>query len=535
MKQAIAYTRVSTDEQIKGFSLDVQLRDITAFCKENDYTLINHYEDAGQSGSTIEGRPSFVKMLSDIKNKQMNINAVIVWDFSRFSRDYTDTLYTNKQLQRMDIALISVKENINTENESDLMNFYFRGMSAEADRKKIVDRTNINMRARALTGRWNGGVVYGYNPVNKELVVNHNEAEIVKRIFKLYTKGSNGIGWGYKKIADNLNKEGIKTRNGNYWSINSIKTIIINPLYSGSIRWGLMKDWKKKRRKGKTDNFVLVKGIHTAIISVETWENTVTISKSKSHTPIKVFDGNYILTGLLKCPACGTSMISHRIKKRDGSFYRYYQCSSFHNSGVAMCNSNLVVADYAEENVIQRLIDITNNPNIIRNILENANKKSNENLKPLKNELKQIEETLLKYSSQNDKILNLYLEERLTKEDFNKKYIELQENMNSCISKKTKLTESIDMLSNSTEIDEGVVIHSLNNFRLLFDTADIEKRKKLLHMLVKEITISKGKTTKERTISKIKLMFEPDIFINQALTLNKNFVPICDTVPHLLF
>lgn len=129
-----------------------------------------------------------------------------------------------------------------------------------------------------------------------------------------------------KKIAVALNKECIKTRNGKHWSINSIKTIINNPLYAGYIRWGLMNDWDKKRRKGKTDNFVLVKGLHTAIISEETWETAISISKSKAHTPSKVFEGDYILTGLLKCPTCGASMISHRIKKRDGSFYRYYQC-----------------------------------------------------------------------------------------------------------------------------------------------------------------------------------------------------------------
>lgn len=530
MKQAIAYTRVSTEEQIKGFSLDVQLRDIRDFCKKNNYILVNHYEDAGKSGSNIEGRPNFVKMLSDIENKKINIDAVIVWDFSRFSRDYPDLLYANKRLHRMNVTLISVKENINTENENDLMNFYFRGMSAESDRKKIVERTKINMKARALTGRWNGGSVYGYISVNKELVINPKEAEIVKRIFELYTKGSNGIGWGYKKIAITLNKEGLKTRNGNYWSINSIKTIITNPLYSGSIQWGLMNDWKKKRRKGKTDDFVSVKGIHKPIISEETWENALNISKSKSHTPVKVFDGNYILTGLLKCPTCGASMISHRVKKRDGSFYRYYQCSNFHNSGVGKCNSNLVIADYAEETIIQRLIDITNDPNIIRNILKNANKKSQGNLIPLKNEIKQIEETLLKYSSQNDKILNLYLEEILTKEDFDKKYIELQKNINSCLSKKSELAERIYILNSSIEINEDVVLNSLHNFRLLFDNADIEKRKKLLHMLVREITINEGKTTKDRTISKVKLMFEPDILLNQALTLKKNFVPIYGTV-----
>lgn len=82
MKQAVAYTRVSTEEQIKGFSLNVQLEDIKKYCEENGYILIDHYEDPGESGSTIEGRPNFVKMLSDIENKKIKIDAVIVWNFS---------------------------------------------------------------------------------------------------------------------------------------------------------------------------------------------------------------------------------------------------------------------------------------------------------------------------------------------------------------------------------------------------------------------------------------------------------------------
>lgn len=146
-----------------------------------------------------------------------------------------------------------------------------------------------------------------------------------------------------------------------------------------------------------------------------------------------------------------------------------------------------------------------------------------------------MDETLSKYSSQNDKILNLYLEEKLSKEDFDKKYTELQKNINFCLNKKTELIERIEMLNNSNKINKDIVLSSLHNFRLLFDNADIEKRKKLLHMLIKEITINEGKSTKERTISKVKLMFQPDILLNQAETLKKNFVPIYDTVHPFLF
>ncbi|WP_171253300.1 recombinase family protein, partial [Acinetobacter baumannii] len=90
-----------------------------------------------------------------------------------------------------------------------------------------------------------------------------------------------------------------------------IKTILQNPIYVGRIRWGQYKNWSKRRRKGKTEPIISI-GQHQPIISEDLWNKTQEILQIRSHTPQKTHHGSYFLSGLLKCPECGASMVQHR-------------------------------------------------------------------------------------------------------------------------------------------------------------------------------------------------------------------------------
>src|SRR5690606_7350329 len=114
----------------------------------------------------------------------------------------------------------------------------------------------------------------GYDSVDGFLSINGEESQIVKEIYEL-----RAMGYGYKRIVNHVNTKGFKTKKGNPFGINSIKTILENPTYAGFIRWGKHKNWSEKRRSGKQDNVELVKGQHPPIIDEELWNRVQDIAR----------------------------------------------------------------------------------------------------------------------------------------------------------------------------------------------------------------------------------------------------------------
>ncbi|WP_270603223.1 recombinase family protein, partial [Clostridium perfringens] len=182
----------------------------------------------------------------------------------------------------------------------------------------------MQFQMMALIGEFERGTI---NKKRKEtkLVVNEKEAETVRLIFNEYSNGK-----GYKAITNELNKLGYKTKKGNNFSVGSIKDILTNPVYIGKIRYNVRQDWSEKRRKNINPNPIIVDGLHDAIISEELWDKVQKILESKKGKPARIYDGEYPLTGILRCPVCGAGMVIMRTtnKLKDGTKKRitYYAC-----------------------------------------------------------------------------------------------------------------------------------------------------------------------------------------------------------------
>ena len=338
-KRCLLYSRVSTEIQVDGYSLDAQKNGLKRFAEREEMTVVDIYEDAGKSGKSIEGRPAFKKLLSDVENG-LDVDYVLVYKLSRFGRNAADILNSLALLQTYDVNLICIEEGIDSSQTSGKLLISVLSAVAEIERENILEQTMNGRREKARQGKWNGGPPpYGYMIKDGVLQIEEDEAKIVKMVFEMYTTTK----IGYTGIAKYLNLQGItkkkrKESDVTIFSGQFIQILLDNPVYCGKIAYGRRMREKVKGKKNEyrvvaKKDFSITEGQHEAIVSEEIWEKA---HSKRINTGVKFAsksgqDRAYLLTGILKCPKCGSSMYANRIRwtKKDGTYKEvmYYACS----------------------------------------------------------------------------------------------------------------------------------------------------------------------------------------------------------------
>ena len=338
-KKCFLYLRVSTEMQVDGYSLEAQKNCLKKFAEREELVIAGVYEDAGKSGKSIEGRPAFRRMLSDIESGA-GIDYVMVYKLSRFGRNAADILNSLELLQTYDVNLICIEEGIDSSQTSGKLLISVLSAVAEIERENILEQTMNGRREKARQGKWNGGPApYGYMIKDEILSINEEEAEIVRTIYDKYVNTR----LGYSGIAKYFNLQGIrktprKESDIEEFSAHFIQLLIDNPVYCGKIAYGRR---SKERVKGKKNEYKLVKqkeyclvdGQHEGIISEELWQKA---QEKRLATGIKYAsklgkERAHLLTGIIKCPKCGCGMYANRVcwTKKDGTYKEvmYYSCS----------------------------------------------------------------------------------------------------------------------------------------------------------------------------------------------------------------
>ncbi|MDU1937044.1 MULTISPECIES: recombinase family protein [Clostridium] len=508
-KRIAIYCRVSTIEQAEeGYSIDEQKRLLIEWCRKMDYIVTKCYSDRGISGKAINNRPALKELLKDAENKEFDM--VLVWKINRISRKLTHVLEIAETLEMNNIAFKSYSEEFDNSTPSGKMQFQMMALVGEFERGTIAQNVKMGMCAKAKAGEWCGGQVLGYDlvPVEKQqgakrtktvLTINEKEAEAVRLIFNEYANGK-----GYKAITNQLNKLGYKTKKGNNFSVGSIRDILTNPVYIGKVRYNVRQNWSEKRRRNINANPIITDGIHKAIIDEKLWDKVQAILESKKGKPSRIYDGEYPLTGILRCPKCGAGMVIARTtnKLADGTKKRiaYYCCGNWKNKGTSVCNSNTIRVDKANEYVFSKLSELLSNEKMVKSIVKNVNKERHSKISPAKKELQRIDKELEKIDRKKHKLFEGYEEDLISKEEFKERKEELNKIAQMLQEQKEPLlvTLSDDV---SEEIPYEFIKSILENFsKVLTDSTSREQQKKLLHMIISEITINEA-----REVDSIKL------------------------------
>ncbi len=514
IKRVAIYCRVSTVEQAEeGYSIDEQNLKIREYCEREGHEIYNLYEDRGISGKNITNRPGIKQLLQDATENKFDL--VIVWKLNRISRKLLDILNIVELLNKHNIAFRSLTENFETETPSGKLQLNIMGAIGEFERETIAENIKLGMGAKARLGEWCGGVVLGYDIVeipsdgkkrkSTKLQINEREANTVRRIFDLYSQG-----YGYKAVVNRVNKEGYKTKRNNEFAVATVKEILKNPVYIGKIRYNVRQDWSKKRRNNINPNPILSDGKHEPIIDMETWNKVQVILKERSKKHNKIYDSEFPLTGILKCPVCGAGMTISRStsKRKDGTkkVLEYYSCGNWKNKGTAVCKSNSIRVEVADEYVLNKIMTLINNKSILKKVIDNINKNKSSKLQPTIDELDRITNEINKLNTKKSKNIELFEDGILDKNELSIRVKSINDDIDKLKYREQELIQEVQ-LAEGEPVPFEIIKEIMDRFKEIFlNMSTSQQRKQLIHLLVSQITMNE-----KREIDSIEIQINDDV------------------------
>lgn len=326
-----AYCRVSTDSDAQLESLETQKIHYENYINSrDDWEFAGLYFDEGITGTKADKRPKLMRLIDDCKAKKVDF--VITKSISRFSRNTTDCLDIVRTLLNLNIPVYFEKENLNTGSmESELFLSILSSM-AEGESTSISENNKWGIKKRFENGTYKLGYVpYGYRWENGEIIVDPEQAVIVKRIFSELLSGK-----GTDAIAKNLNDENVPTKKGGRWTSTSIRGILANEKYTGDCIFQKTytdSNFNRHRNNGQLDQYY-VADHHEAIISHEDFNAAAALIEQRANEK-GIQRGNdkyqkrYAFSGKIICGECGDT------------FHRRIHSSTYGKYPAWVCNTHL--------------------------------------------------------------------------------------------------------------------------------------------------------------------------------------------------
>ncbi|MBQ7096787.1 MAG: recombinase family protein [Clostridia bacterium] len=293
-------------------TLDRQMKILIDFAGRNNISISKFYKEV-VSGESIDARPEVQKLLNDVEDGIWD--GVLVVEVERLARgDTIDQGIVSRAFKQNGTKIITPIKTYDPSNEFDEEYFEFGLFMSRREYKVITRRIQRGRVQSAKEGKFLSSIPpYGYDKVKIKdakgytLAPNKDEAPIVKLIFEMYNKGQ-----GMTAIANELDRMGIAPRYREHWSKSTINDMLKNPVYIGKLRWSYKKEIKgKDNRVHRTKNtdYLLVNGLHPAIISKDEFYRAQETRRTNTHKSVKKsFQLQNPLSGIIYCKKCGFPM-----------------------------------------------------------------------------------------------------------------------------------------------------------------------------------------------------------------------------------
>ena len=343
------YTRKSTEDGLEQDfnSLDAQREACEAYIKSQQHEgwrlLPDHYDDGGISGGTMV-RPALQRLLDEIRAGRVDI--IVVYKVDRLTRALSDFAKMVDLFDAHDVSFVSVTQQFNTTTSMGRLTLNVLLSFAQFEREVTAERIRDKIAASKKRGMWMGGPVpLGYDSVDKKLVINENEAETVRALFRLYLEKGN-----VRLMKRQADRRGLRSKLRNYksgrqtggecFTRGHLYRLLSNPVYIGEVL-----------HKGEC-----YEGAHDAIVDRENWDAVQAQLKRNAANRRTATNARSpsLLSGLLRDEDGGRLVPSHTCKM--GKRYRYY-VSAPDGNGFARAGWRLPAKEI-EATVINGVIDL---------------------------------------------------------------------------------------------------------------------------------------------------------------------------------
>ncbi len=402
------YARVSTTRQAENdLSIPDQLNQMRAWCEAKGFAIAQEYIEVGASAKD-DKRPQFQQMIADATLNPSPYKAIIIHSLSRFFRDSFEFALYERKLQSQGVKVISITQET-TEDASGEMARKFMSIFDEYQSKENAKHTLRAMKENARQGFFNGArAPYGFKTITTEVVGNRgrkkkklalepSEAEIVRRIYKLYLNGKNGETLGMKSIATLLNEQGCTMRNGQ-WRAQKVGEILSDEVYIGKLYFNRKSAGNKPKLR---DEWVLT--LVDPVLDESTFKQVAL--KRASQAPDKIaprlVSSPILLSGILKCGECGVGMTLMTGKSGQ---YRYYKCTNQKHKNKNICSTPNIPMEKLDIQVRKQLSEKILTPQRVKNMLTQLNKQMNENGGELKLAVSKLQQSLKETDSRLERL-----------------------------------------------------------------------------------------------------------------------------------
>ena len=339
------YARVSSesDEQLNSLGNQIQYYE-SLIRKNTNWTYVEGYIDEGLSAATTRKRENFHRMVEDGRAGLFDL--VITKEITRFARNTLDSIQYTRELLNAGVGVFFQNDNINTLDEDSELRLTIMSGIAQDELRKLSSRVKFGHQQAIKNSVVLGNSrIFGYRKDNGRLVIDEDEAPMVRELFELYATGQHSM----KQIENLFWERGYRNHNGKKIAHTTMSGMISNPKYKGYYVGNKVKVidlFTKKQKFLPPEEWVMFKDetgeIVPAIVSEALWDKANEVLRKRSED-VKGRQGicNHanLLTGKLFCTDCGAAYYRRESKDKQCNKNSKWVCSNKIKSGAGACAS----------------------------------------------------------------------------------------------------------------------------------------------------------------------------------------------------